>query len=89
MAIIGETLASGAPAMCDICDSVPTLDVYQSAAGHYVGTYCECGPYSRESGYYPSREEAQKALDSGEFSRATEFVPGELELFVAADDDAD
>jgi hypothetical protein len=32
-----------------------------------VGTQCECGPYSRESGYYRTYEEAESALNSGSF----------------------
>ncbi len=80
MAMVGETLASGGAGVCADCGSVPRLGVYQSAAGHYVGTYCECGPYSRESGYYPEREDAQKAIHSGEFGRPTEFTPGPLEI---------
>lgn len=48
---------------------MPKLDVYRSAAGFYVGTYCHCGPYTRESGYYPSHELAQAALQSGAYGR--------------------
>jgi hypothetical protein len=44
MAFIGETLAAGASGTCDDCGSVPELGVYRSAGGHYVGTYCDCGP---------------------------------------------
>ena len=47
----------------------PKLGVYSTPAGYYVGTYCDCGPYSRESDYFPTREVAQKALDSGAYSR--------------------
>lgn len=32
-------------------------------------TRCCCGPYSRESGYYPSREFAEKDLKTGTFGR--------------------
>jgi hypothetical protein len=39
-------------------------------AGYYVGFWCDrCGPYSRESGYYQSREEAEKALSKGTYAR--------------------
>lgn len=39
------------------------LDVQQSAAGYYLGTWCDfCGPYGRESGYFATHEEAEKAL---------------------------
>lgn len=59
------------------------LQVLQSGAGYYVGrtyehTEGDCKglvePGSRESDYYPSAEEAQKALDSGEFGRDSEDV---------------
>lgn len=46
-----------------------TVDVHMSAAGYYIGTYCNCGPYSRESGYYRDFDEAQQALISGDFGR--------------------
>jgi len=39
-------------------------------AGYYVGFWCgACGPYSRESGYYRSYEEAEKALSTGNYGR--------------------
>jgi hypothetical protein len=39
-------------------------------AGYYVGFWCDrCGPYSRESGYYRSYEEAEKALSKGSYAR--------------------
>ena len=43
---------------------MPKLDVYLSGAGYYVGTYCACGPYTREFGYYRTRL-AQADLDKG------------------------
>ena len=48
---------------------MPKLDVYRSGAGYYIGTYCNCGPYTRESGYYRTRELAQANLDSGTYGR--------------------
>ena len=48
---------------------MPKLDVYLSGAGYYIGTYCRCGPYTRESGYYRTRELAQAAFDSGAYGR--------------------
>ena len=41
------------------------LQVLQSAAGLYIGTWDEHGPVTRESGYYPTREAAQQALTTG------------------------
>lgn len=69
MTVPGETLATGAPNCCPDCGKDIVLTVCQSAAGYYVGAWCNCGPYCRESGYYRTKEEAQRALDSGEFGR--------------------
>jgi len=60
----GETIASGAPAVC--LDCATSLQ----NAGYYVGTFCGCGPYARESGYYATEVEAQDALAAGDFGRA-------------------
>jgi hypothetical protein len=60
--IPGETIASGAPVTCPDCHTRTVLAVYESAAGFYVGTYCNCGPYTRESIYYPTRDEARLRL---------------------------
>jgi hypothetical protein len=64
---------------CMDCGEFLPLKVCMSAAGYYVGTWCDnCGPYSRESGYYRTEELAQAALDSGEFGRSTEYMPGPM-----------
>lgn len=47
---------------CPTCGGIPKVAVYRSGHGFYVGSWCRCGPYSRESGYYPSREGAEVAL---------------------------
>lgn len=65
----GETIATGAPKTCPDCGVTPKLGVHESMAGYYVGTWCDCGPYSRESGYYKIREQAEKALEDGGFGR--------------------
>jgi hypothetical protein len=65
----GETIASGAPSTCPECRAELTNQVLRSAAGFYIGTRCKCGPYSRESGYYRTEQEAQRALDAGTFGR--------------------
>lgn len=67
--IPGETIATGAPSTCPDCNTKLVNQVLRSNAGHYIGTVCHCGPYSRESGYYPTREAAQSDLDKGTFSR--------------------
>lgn len=46
------------------------LQVCQSNAGHYIGTYDDEGPCSRESAeYFQTQEEAQQALDSGDWTQ--------------------
>jgi len=65
----GETIGSGAPSTCPTCGSVLKLEVIESRAGYYIGTWCKCGPYSRESGYYPTRKDADKAFDKGFIGR--------------------
>jgi hypothetical protein len=69
MVLPGETLATGAEPMCSDCGVTPKLQVCRSAAGYYIGTYCSCGPYSRESDYYKTRELAQAMLEKGGFER--------------------
>lgn len=68
----GETIASGAQynGTCPDCHEEMPIIVLRSGAGHYIGTSCpNCGPYSRESGYYPNLETAQKALEQGAYAR--------------------
>ena len=47
---------------CDECGKIHQLEVLRSAAGYYIGTQCQCNPYSRESGYFRSIEQAKSAL---------------------------
>ena len=65
----GETIATGAPSSCGDCGKEMRIEVLRSAAGYYIGTFCHCGPYSRESGYYGTKPEAEKALQEGTFGR--------------------
>ena len=54
---------------CVECGAHLEIQVCKSMAGYYVGFWCDrCGPYSRESGYC-SYEEAEKALNTGTYSR--------------------
>ena len=62
MALPGETILLGAPCTCQDCGTKLVLQVCRSAAGYYLGTWCDCGPYSRESDYFDTREEAEAAL---------------------------
>ena len=50
--------------VCTECHAVLPLKVLHSAAGYYIGHWCDnCGPYDRVSyGYYPTRERAEQAL---------------------------
>ncbi len=55
---------------CMDCGAELPAKVLRSGAGYYIGTFCDNhGPYSRESGYYPTREAAQEALDNDTFFR--------------------
>jgi non-ribosomal peptide synthetase component E (peptide arylation enzyme) len=65
----GETIATGAASTCADCLKDLKNEVLRSAAGYYIGTLCDCGPYTRESGYYRTEEEAQRALDADTFVR--------------------
>ena len=69
MTLNRETLCEQPDLPCEDCGWVPSLDVYRSAAGFYVGTWCGCGPYSRESAYFSSSDEARAALQVGAFAR--------------------
>ena len=60
----GETIRTGAKSECPDCGSRLENRVLKSNAGYYIGTACCCGPYSRESNYYPTRESAQADLDN-------------------------
>lgn len=69
MTLPGETLATGAAATCSDCHVEVRLGVYKSAAGYYIGTWCDCGPYTRESGYYRFEVDAKAALANGTYYR--------------------
>jgi len=48
---------------CEDCDSDLPLQVLHSGAGYYIGRHCpQCGPYSRETGYYKYRDIAEYTL---------------------------
>jgi len=69
MALPGEVLSTDV-ATCEDCGTVLPLKVLRSAAGYYIGFFCpQCGPYSRESGYYRTYDQALNALRSGQFNR--------------------
>ena len=67
-----ETVGMGASVeACEFCGQTPTLGVYSSAAGYYVGYAC-CMPYSRESGYYRTYDAAELAMTLRDFGRVVE-----------------
>lgn len=70
MTLPNETIATGADPRCPDCQTMPKIIAHRSAAGFYIGTWCRCGPYSRESGYYPTREAAEAALQQGSYGRS-------------------
>jgi hypothetical protein len=57
----GETLFTGALATCPDCGVSPELKVLK-ANSWYIGTFCDCGPYSRETHYFATKEDAEAAL---------------------------
>lgn len=65
----GETIATGAPETCPDCKEKVELEVHMSAAGYYIGAWCNCGPYCRESGYYTTRKLAETAFEKGGYER--------------------
>jgi len=64
MVLPRETIARGAPDTCSDCGTVLELEVMHTNA-YYIGTQCECGPYSRETHYFNTRAEAEDALKMG------------------------
>jgi hypothetical protein len=69
MALPGECVED-TQTVCMECGAVLDMQVLRSPAGYYIGFFCpRCGPYSRESGYYRSREEAETALTVNLYAR--------------------
>lgn len=49
----------------DGCTATLRFGVHESAAGSYLGYWCpECGPFDRQSGYFPSKEAALYYLEN-------------------------
>lgn len=67
----GETRATQAKPEpeCPTCHQSLHNQVLRSAGGFYIGTFCRCGPYSRESGYFKTEAQAASALTTGDFRR--------------------
>ena len=62
MVLQGETIYRGAPDKCEDCGTKLELQVLLTC-GYYVGTQCQCGPFSRETGYYKTHKEAEQVLN--------------------------
>jgi hypothetical protein len=62
MTLPNETILTGASNICEVCKKPFEIKVCRSNAGYYIGTMCCNGPHSRESGYYPSYEDAETML---------------------------
>jgi hypothetical protein len=70
MALPTEDKSNDVRRECMICCTALNIKVLPDDDGYYVGYVCPlCGPYSRESRYYPNREEAQSALNLGIWNR--------------------
>ena len=61
MVLQGETIATGAASVCPDCDTKLELKVFYTCM-YYVGTWCKCGPYSRETCYFETLAEAEEAF---------------------------
>lgn len=55
--------------MCPDCNIELKPQVLRSGGGHYIGTQCHCGPYSRESVYFFDKDVASMALKYGAYER--------------------
>lgn len=54
----------------EFCNVKLPLQVLKSAAGHYIGTFGESGPVSRESQeYWAERSAADEALKTGNWTQ--------------------
>jgi len=62
MVLNGETITTGASNICPDCKKKLVLEVLHSIAGYYIGTRCNCGPYSRESDYYKTHQKAENCI---------------------------
>ena len=50
------------PEYCSQCDKRLDLGVYHTDAGYYVGTECDCGPFSRDTPYFIRQGDAEIVL---------------------------
>lgn len=57
----GETIGNGAKSICSECKKEVDFAALKTLFW-YVGTTCDCGPYSRETYYYDSEELCRAAF---------------------------
>lgn len=48
---------------CPKCGTKMELEVLSSTSGFYLGRQCKCGPCSRETNYFKTREMAEDMLE--------------------------
>ena len=68
MVLPRETIGNGAPNVCEDC-GVRLVPTVMFTCAYYIGTECNCGPYSRESEYFKTREQAKLSLSDGSYGR--------------------
>lgn len=56
------------------CIKGKEISVHHSRAGWYIGCWDEEGPYCRISGYYGSKEEAERHLELRSFWREADEI---------------
>jgi hypothetical protein len=64
MTLPGETIHTGASQVCPDCKLRVELEVLNTPAGFYIGAWCNCGPYCRETSYFPTREAAEAEFEA-------------------------
>lgn len=72
-----ETVNGGAPQQCPDCKNLHGPEVMRTC-GYYIGYWCDCGPYSRETSYFKTREEAERVLAEMKKGERTGSQPKEL-----------
>lgn len=71
MVVPRETIGNGAEKVCEDC-GVRLVPKIMMTCAYYIGTECDCGPYSRESEYFKTRAEAEKILAGLIYGRTNE-----------------
>lgn len=62
--LTGETTGGKETSLCRDCMVDRELGVKYSAAGYWLGYWCDCGPGGRETDYFRTEQEAEDALES-------------------------